>query len=104
MQTCRLGQQPVQFLQAASSRVVVVGHIEANARVRCIGQQLSDHDGRAQFIHEGFLVVTQTSHTDDDDDGKWISARNARQHKKVQGGTYMKEQPRAATKLSTGKV
>lgn len=58
--TCCDWQQPVEFLQSTPPWVVVMGNIETNTRVRCIGQQLANHDHRAQFIHEGFLVVAQT--------------------------------------------
>lgn len=37
----------------------MVGNIETNTRVQHVGQQLANHNCRAQFIHPGFLVVAQ---------------------------------------------
>lgn len=37
----------------------MVRNIETNTRVQRVGQQLANHNCRAQFIHPGFLVVAQ---------------------------------------------
>ena len=58
--TCSCRQQLVEFLHPAAPWVVVMGNIETDARVRCVGQQLAHHNHRAQFEHPGFLVVAQT--------------------------------------------
>lgn len=36
-----------------------MGNVETKGGVGCIHQQLTNHDKRAQFIKEGFLVVGQ---------------------------------------------
>lgn len=43
-----------------ASWVIVMGNIQAESRIRCIGQQLDNYDNRAQLVHPGFLVVGQT--------------------------------------------
>lgn len=38
-----------------------MGRVEADGRVRRVGQQVSHHHGRAQLVDEGLPVVAQTS-------------------------------------------
>lgn len=103
----------MEFLQAFSAWVVVVGNVETKTGVGCIHQQLANHDKGAQFIHKGFLVIGQTTAKRQSYICKYtiyMYPQIVMQYKKClhfklkAQSTYMKEQPRAATKLRTGKV